>query len=119
VEAIIFDMDGVLIDSHSVSTQMLCETANEYGCNLTIHEVYSWGSLSSRQFWSKVKATYNLSQELNELINSYDVDREIEKYKSIGLIPGVREVLIECRRSLPLTEEERRFLMYGDGAKTL
>lgn len=96
-KAVIFDMDGVLIDSHSVARQLLCETANGYGCNLTIEDINSWGSLSSRQFWSKVKATYDLKQSLDELIQSYNVDREIEKYKEIGLLPGVKNLLKEIK----------------------
>ncbi|GMK39584.1 phosphatase [Paenibacillus sp. CCS19] len=97
MEAVIFDMDGVLIDSHSISSQMLCETANGFGCNLTIDEIKAWGSLSSRQFWANVKNAYDLSQSLEELIQSYNVDREIEKYKEIGLMPGVKNLLKDIK----------------------
>lgn len=97
MEAVIFDMDGVLIDSHSVSIQMLCDTANGYGCNLSIDDIKSWGSLSSRQFWSKVKDTYNLSQSLEELFQTYNVDKEIEKYIEIGQMSGVKNLLIELK----------------------
>lgn len=97
MEAVIFDMDGVLIDSHSIAIRLLREAANRYGCNLTSEDIRSWGSLSSRQFWTKVKDDFHLPQELNELIQSYDVDREIELYREIELIPGVRDLLNALR----------------------
>jgi beta-phosphoglucomutase len=93
MRAVIFDMDGVIIDSHSVAARLLCESANSYGCNLTIEEIKRWGSLSSRQFWQKVKDQYKLTQNTEELILTYDVDREINLYKEIGLISGVRRLL--------------------------
>ncbi|KRE45359.1 HAD family hydrolase [Paenibacillus sp. Soil522] len=97
IKAVIFDMDGVIIDSHSVAYQLLCETANTFGCNLTIKEIKTWGSLSSRQFWTKVKEQYNLPHDISFLIKSYNQDREIELYKSMEPIPGVKEFLYDIK----------------------
>ncbi len=97
MEAVIFDMDGVIIDSHSIAIRLLREAANRYGRSLTSDEIRSWGSLSSRQFWTKVKDDFHLPHELNELIQSYDVDKEIELYREIELIPGVRNLLSDLR----------------------
>lgn len=97
IKAVIFDMDGVIIDSHSVAYQLLCETANTFGCNLTIKEIKSWGSLSSRQFWTKVKEQYNLPHDISLLMKSYNQDREIELYKFIEPVPGVKEFLYKLK----------------------
>lgn len=51
------------------------------------------GSLSGRQFWTKIKSDYNLPNSLDALIGSYDYEREMSFYKSIGLMPGVKRVL--------------------------
>jgi phosphoglycolate phosphatase-like HAD superfamily hydrolase len=72
IEAVIFDMDGVIIDSHSVARGLLCKCANQFGCQLTPEEVSAWGSLSSRQFWQRVKDQFGLVEELSVLISSYD-----------------------------------------------
>jgi HAD superfamily hydrolase (TIGR01509 family) len=99
MKAVIFDMDGVIIDSHSVAYQLLREAANRYGCNLSINEIKQWGSLSSCQFWQRVKEEYRLPQDITELMNTYDVDREISLYKEIGLIPGVRRLLEDLKEN--------------------
>src|SRR5690554_6563086 len=98
MEAVIFDMDGVIIDSHSVALGLLCETANKFGCDLTIEEIKTWGSLSSKQFWQRVKNQFNLPFEVSELINSYDSEKEISKYEEIGLISGVYDLLLDLKK---------------------
>ncbi|QHW29374.1 HAD family phosphatase [Paenibacillus rhizovicinus] len=90
-------MDGVIIDSHLVAYQLLCEAANKFGCNLTIEEIKKWGSLSSRQFWARVKEEYHLPHDISVLINSYDQDREIELYIGIEPIRGVKDFLHELK----------------------
>ncbi|MDP5272837.1 HAD family hydrolase [Chengkuizengella axinellae] len=99
MEAVIFDMDGVIIDSHTVTYQLLSDTANQYGCNLTPDKIKGWGSLSARQFWKRIKDEYHLEQSLSELIESYDVEKEIQYYEHIGLIPGFKEVLEQLNKS--------------------
>lgn len=90
-------MDGVIIDSHSVAYQLLCETANKFGCNLTTEEIKKWGSLSSRQFWKRVKDKCGLPHDISVLMNSYDEDREIELYNGMDPISGVRNFLQELK----------------------
>jgi HAD superfamily hydrolase (TIGR01509 family) len=44
-----------------------------------------------------VKVQFGLAVELQALINSYDVEQEIEMYREIGMIPGVLELLAGLR----------------------
>lgn len=89
LKAVIFDMDGVIINSHSAAYQLLAEAANKIGCRVTAEEIKTWGSLSSRQFWNKVKNEYDLPYGIPFLIQSYDREKEIELYKKMEPIPGV------------------------------
>lgn len=97
IRAFIFDMDGVIIDSHSVAYQLLCETANKFGCSLTIQEIKTWGSLSARQFWKRVKDQYGLTDDISVLISSYDEEREISLYCGMEPVPGVRDFLQDLK----------------------
>ena len=99
IKAVIFDMDGVIIDSHSVAYELLCDAANKFGCNLTVDEIKKWGSLSSRQFWKRVKDEYGLPHDISTLVNSYDEDREIELYNRMNPIPGAKDFLKELKRN--------------------
>ncbi|MBD3922951.1 HAD family phosphatase [Paenibacillus sp. PR3] len=99
MKAVIFDMDGVIIDSHSAAYELLHDAASSFGCQLTIEEIKSWGSLSSRQFWHIVKDRFNLSVPMDELLSSYKVDKEIEMYKQIGMITGALDLLQMLKRN--------------------
>jgi beta-phosphoglucomutase-like phosphatase (HAD superfamily) len=93
IEAVIFDMDGVIIGSHKVAYDLLTEAANKYGADITKNDIISWGSLSSRQFWKKMKDEYHLPDSVDFYISHYDRDEEISRYKSIGLISGIPELI--------------------------
>lgn len=89
IKAVIFDMDGVIIDSHSIAPALLVNTANKFGCDLTENDIVTWGSLSSRQFWTKIKNDFNLSESLEYLINQYDDYEEVKLYAGLQPIKGV------------------------------
>lgn len=93
LQAVIFDMDGVLIDTHRCAYAVLIECAAQFGVSLTLDEVMRWGSMSGRQFWTKVKADYQLHESVEVLMRSYDYDREISFYSDIGLMPGVSDFI--------------------------
>jgi len=80
-----------LIDTHQCAYPVLVESLSKFNISITIDEIKSWGSLSDIQFWKKVKQQYNLSENLDYLINSYDFEKEISYYEEIGLMPGVEK----------------------------
>ncbi len=90
---VIFDMDGVIIDSHSVACELLVEAVKSVGAVYTVDEIKSWGSLSSRQFWSRVKKEAGLLQEVEQLSLLYDADKEISMYSELGPVDGVVQLL--------------------------
>lgn len=91
--AVIFDMDGVIIDSHSIAFDLLIETANQFGVTLSIDEIKTWGSLSSRQFWLIVKDKYCLPKSVEFYVNQYDDQEEVGRYNKLGPIIGIPELI--------------------------
>jgi len=92
-KAIIFDMDGVLIDTHKCAYSVLVESLAKFEIPISIEELKLWGSLSGKQFWKKVKRKYDLTENLDFLINSYDFEKEISYYEEIGLMSGVENFI--------------------------
>ena len=93
LESVIFDMDGVIIDTHRCAYQVLVECAARYGVNLTIDVIVEWGSLSGKQFWEKVKNDFELNESLDDLMAAYDYEKEMSYYEQIGLMPGVEDLI--------------------------
>ncbi len=113
LEAVIFDMDGVIIDSHSVSRRLLVDAVRALGCNLSSETIGAWGSLSSRQFWLKVKERFDLSQDLSTLMDGYDAEKEIALYRTMSPIRGVVDLITAIRNEeihtgLATSASERR-----------
>ncbi|WP_041444645.1 HAD family hydrolase [Syntrophobotulus glycolicus] len=68
VKAVIFDMDGVIIDSepiHFVSDQM---TLQDYGVEITNEELSKYVGISNPVMWSELREKYGLAAAVEELL---------------------------------------------------
>src|SRR3954465_1471005 len=97
LSAVIFDMDGVIIDSQAVENRVLVEAAARHGVRLRVSELEDLVGASEQQFWSYVKARYGLPEPLAYYIASYDEDSEIAGYDETLFSPGLSALLSELR----------------------
>lgn len=98
LRAVLFDMDGVLINSSVVSDRLLMEAVARHGVELTPEEFEDLRGTSGPQFWGHIKHKYDLPGPMEEYWASYDVDSEVAAYDPSLVADGVCD-LIERLRS--------------------
>ena len=97
LSAVIFDMDGVIIDSQAAANAALVEAAARHGVRLRVSELEDLVGASEQQFWSYLKSRYALPEPIAFYAASYDEDAEIAGYDETLLAPGLSALLSELR----------------------
>ncbi|MEI9953290.1 MAG: HAD family phosphatase [Pseudomonadota bacterium] len=95
--AVIFDMDGVIIDSQAAANRALVEAAAKHGVRLAVSELEDLVGASAPQFWRYVKERYRLPEAIAYYAASYDENSEIAGYDETLLSPGLDALLNELR----------------------
>lgn len=94
--AVIFDMDGVLIDSEPLYVEMNEELFSELGVRIDKEEYHKFVGMSSPLMWKMIKDEFSLPQSVDELMNS-EKQRIHELLRSDRVsepIAGVESLLI-------------------------
>jgi len=96
LKAVIFDMDGVIIDSEPTHMKLESETYKKLGIEITEDDHNSFVGSTSQYMWEALKNKYKLNQTLEELIeyerNLYFKHLNSEECE-ITLIGGVKELI--------------------------
>ena len=96
IKAVIFDMDGVLVDSevHHFAAEKLILEKN--GISITEEEIHSFVGLAMDKMWERVKNKFNLEKPVQKLLEE-DTILRVNYFKNVGKIPPIEgvEALIE------------------------
>jgi beta-phosphoglucomutase-like phosphatase (HAD superfamily) len=98
VQAVIFDMDGVLLDSEPVHFEATVALLAEYGISYTAAAGQEFFGCTDRDVFRVLRARYGLQPDEDALIAAW-IDRVLPRLaaRAHGL-PGVPDVLFDLRR---------------------
>lgn len=90
MKAVIFDMDGVIIDSMPLHYQIEVEMLKEYGCKISEEEHIAFAGNTDYYIWSIFKEKFNLEPSLDELVQ-IKKQRFLESLNRVKLVDNVCE----------------------------
>ena len=95
LQAVIFDMDGVLIDSEPYHYFIEGEIYKKLGIDIPEEVRVNFVGLSNKKMWAFIKEKYNLTQNLDELIffNEEERAKYMASLTNVVPNPGVSELL--------------------------
>jgi HAD superfamily hydrolase (TIGR01509 family) len=100
IEAVIFDMDGVLIDSEPISAEINMKLFNEWGLNVTQEEYDSYIGTNSYFMWDSIKSRHNLLDASEDLIKKQRLNYfNYLKTMVIEPIEGIRELIEDLNKN--------------------
>ena len=93
MKAVIFDMDGVIIDSARVSDRLLIECGAKHGAQITQKDLRDLRGVGAKEFWAEIIVRYNIPYSCEHLCCQYDVNEEIRRYSNLELVDGVKDLI--------------------------
>lgn len=98
METVIFDMDGVIINSEPIHYEILSGIFNNLGFTLSKEEYSKFVGTSSRSMWRIIKEKYSLNQSLEELLHlGRDEYFSFLRDQDISPVPGIEKLLQEAK----------------------
>lgn len=98
IKAVLFDMDGVLIDSEPVYSQRKIDFFGQYGIHYTMETMNAFAGLDLDEIMKRL-FPHHTEEELQKIIDSYKHFSEIYHFPYDEIVnPGVMETLKELRK---------------------
>ncbi|NLY74170.1 MAG: HAD family phosphatase [Firmicutes bacterium] len=98
MKGVIFDMDGVIIDSEPVHVRLEKELLEEFGGDYSKIRPEDFMGTTDAQMWSAFKAQFNIGLSVEEMIN-IKRERFIANLNQIPLVDGVLDFMASLRDS--------------------
>lgn len=115
MNAVIFDMDGVIIDSEPIHFDVDIKTMDYFGFSISSKELEKYVGMTNPEMWLLIKTEYNLIQPVDEIIN-YQLENKISILRGLDISPieGIKELLFQLKtHAIPVgiaSSSPRRFI---------
>lgn len=98
MKAVIFDMDGVIIDSEPIHLEVDIQTMRNLGCDISVEELETYVGTTNEYMLTEIKKNYNISESIEEII-SYKVEMTKKKIMQSNIEPidGIRVLLSDLK----------------------
>ncbi|MFI2743993.1 HAD family hydrolase [Zhouia sp. PK063] len=91
---VLFDMDGVLVDTEPVHMEIMQEVFAKMGKEITKEYQYQLVGMGALLIWQKLKVDFNLEGNPEDLLQSHkNYFFEVIENKTITMVPGVVDLL--------------------------
>jgi len=99
--ALIFDLDGVLLDSEPLHVEATNRVLQQYGHHLTLEENVPYMGLGEREYWEALIQKFDLPGGIAPALAKSKAEYYEELLKTAPLqpTPGVHKFLQQCRES--------------------
>lgn len=88
IAAVVFDLDGVLVDSEPLHLRAANRVLERYGCAISEAEYIGYIGLGERATWKQWKRRYGLAPPVDELVAAHSAERCRAIAAGVEPIPG-------------------------------
>ncbi|QYR23497.1 HAD family hydrolase [Paenibacillus sp. sptzw28] len=100
IEAFIFDMDGVIIDSEPIHFDVDVQTLDYFGTTIKKEALEKYVGMTNPEMWGLIRQEYNIMQSVDEIIE-YQLANKITILQTLNIEPidGIWELIIELKQN--------------------
>lgn len=104
MKAVIWDMDGVIIDSEPLHFEIDIQTMNYLGAQITKEQLERFVGMTNPEMWTIIKGEYGIAQTVIEIIE-HQLSAKIHALSEMDIMPidGVKELILDLKsRNIPM-----------------
>ncbi|NMA65703.1 MAG: HAD family phosphatase [Clostridiaceae bacterium] len=114
IKALVFDMDGVIIDSEPLQIEIIVQVLKQLGGNSKPEEIYEFVGATNDELWATLKKRHNIKKSVKEILEIHDSYKK-KRFPEAKLetVEGIPELIKEAKRKglkIALATSSTKFL---------